>query len=359
MSNMTSSFHNIDDTMNQPSQEGDGVASKQETAQTAEGGSAASASEHPNMYDPQIMKHLYENLQTKYNGNDPRRSIGRLNSNGQSMNWNIPSPIGMMYHVTKFHGTDSWRYDVLEFLHQPYIQKILMILLFTDVILLFTEFFLLAQYPHCTVIIRDGISCCPIVVDEAVRWLSEGATEGGGGDEHHSNVCDSGEANYNYPAGCNEHKWNGVHITETVIFSLTMCILFTFFIELNVTMIALKPSIFFKQFFYTLDYCVITISIVLELTFYMYEDDAYQSLAGFLVAVRLWRFVRIGHGVVELTHNMAHHEYEELLTYTEELEHILNQHHIVIPVRPEGVLHHADESSQHKLKKETEIDDTH
>ena len=47
--------------------------------------------------------------------------------------------------------------------------------------------------------------------------------------------------------------------------------------------------------------------------------------------MRIWRFIRIGHGIVEITNEMAHDEYDGLLAYTEALEKILIEHDIALP----------------------------
>ena len=46
---------------------------------------------------------------------------------------------------------------------------------------------------------------------------------------------------------------------------------------------------------------------------------------------RVWRFVRIGHAIVEITNEMAHEEYNGLLAYTEALENLLQSHDIPVP----------------------------
>jgi hypothetical protein len=55
------------------------------------------------------------------------------------------------------------------------------------------------------------------------------------------------------------------------------------------------------------------------------EDDLYQSLSSVLVVFRIWRFIRIGHGIVELTNEAAHREYDKLVVYTNELRTVILQ----------------------------------
>jgi hypothetical protein len=92
---------------------------------------------------------------------------------------------------------------------------------------------------------------------------------------------------------------------------------------------------FLHSVFFTLDYLIVTISIVLEGVFHAKTDEIYQSLAGLLVLVRLWRFFRIGHGIVEVTHELAQEEYHKLEYYKDELENLLRSHNIALPAGAE------------------------
>jgi hypothetical protein len=246
-----------------------------------------------------------------------------------SMNFGIPTNEDAQMHVHETHGSESWRYKVLRFLHTTKVQVTLMALLVLDVLILCTELFLLATYPECHTIRRDAISCCPVLEGEAARFLAESSSES---DHHSEELCEAGlEPSPEYEAACDEHKWEGVHTAEDVLFALTMTILFVFFIELNVFMAALGPGVFFRQLFYLLDYFIVGASIALELTFYLLSDDTVQSLVGLLVIGRIWRFVRIGHGLIEVTAELAHRKFAALLSYAEELEDILRSNEMDVP----------------------------
>jgi hypothetical protein len=65
--------------------------------------------------------------------------------------------------------------------------------------------------------------------------------------------------------------------------------------------------------------------------FHFAAEDALQSLAGLLVFIRIWRFVRIGHGIIEISAEWTHLQYTELLAYAEELEAILNEQGTPLP----------------------------
>lgn len=155
--------------------------------------------------------------------------VGRLSVT--SMNFAIPTNQDAQMHVHEEHGKESWRYRVLVFLHSTKVQFTLMSLLVLDVVILCTELFLLASFPNCSTITRDAISCCPVLdaMDHSARFLAE---DTGG---HSEEFCEDGsEASLDYEAGCDVHKYEGVHLTEEILFALTITILAIFFIELNV-----------------------------------------------------------------------------------------------------------------------------
>jgi hypothetical protein len=80
-----------------------------------------------------------------------------------------------------------------------------------------------------------------------------------GGGEYET--CENGlEPDFD-TGGCDEAKYSTVHKVEEVLFAFTMTILFTFFLELNLEMLALRPWVFFRQIFYVLDYFIISVSI--------------------------------------------------------------------------------------------------
>jgi len=264
--------------------------------------------------------------------NQKEMKAGRLSTT--SLNFEIPSNEGAQSHAHRHHGRDSWRYRVLRVIHSPAVQMGLLGMLLLDVLILFAEISLLAAYPNCTVIERDAISCCPATTNtssiaEGEQGNQDGfrrllhrflATDHSDKVEDDHGICEHGlEAMppETVPAGCDPHKWQNVHNAEYAMFILTMTILAAMFLELNLAMIALKPQIFFRQIFYALDYVVISVSLALEATFHALGDDFFQSLAGLLVFFRLWRFVRIAHGIVELTAELSHQQYQALLAYAE------------------------------------------
>ena len=244
-------------------------------------------------------------------------------------------------HVHERHVTDDnqcpWQCRLLEILNSSIVQRIIIALLLLDVIILFVELALDAFFPGCSIIERDAISCCypeegvdsNKVNSNAHRQMMTGAMRLLAGAEsktgEHHNLCVSPLVETDNPAACDEHKYPGEHIAHEVLFSLTMIILITFEIELLLMVYLLGPKKFFSQVWYVLDLFIVTISLVLELVFAFVHDDIIQDLVGILVLFRVWRFVRIGHGLIVSTFEIQEERIEELKHYVQEMEEIVTQ----------------------------------
>eukprot|EP00563_Minutocellus_polymorphus_P019660 CAMPEP_0197715138 /NCGR_PEP_ID=MMETSP1434-20131217/361_1 /TAXON_ID=265543 /ORGANISM="Minutocellus polymorphus, Strain CCMP3303" /LENGTH=341 /DNA_ID=CAMNT_0043299161 /DNA_START=63 /DNA_END=1088 /DNA_ORIENTATION=+ len=248
------------------------------------------------------------------------------------------------HHVDVVHGEDSWEAKVLHFLHSKTVQYTLMGLLLLDVVILFVELFLGAQYPACTFIVRDAISCCPSTVgnvtEDGRRILGEasatceaGIAEARG---HHA-MCEAGVDTPQCQAGCDSHKYDGVHMAHTALFFTTITILTIFMIELILLIVCLKPRVFFRKSFYVLDLLVVSVSLSLESLFYAADDETLQSLIGVIVLARCWRFVRIGHGLVEVTHEYASRKHDKLVAYCNECEKLLRENGIGLPLKKKKI----------------------
>lgn len=146
------------------------------------------------------------------------------------VNFGIPSRMGIMVHTEETHGEDSWRIHVLEFLHRKWVQMTMMGLLILDLLVIFAELSLMIEFPVCRIIERDCIACCGIEdggveaqQNQTERWLSAAAADGGG-DHHYGEICPAGYDETGV-SGCDEHKYQAVHITEEVLFYITISIL--------------------------------------------------------------------------------------------------------------------------------------
>mmetsp|Transcript_16791 Transcript_16791/g.40932 ORF Transcript_16791/g.40932 Transcript_16791/m.40932 type:complete len:292 (+) Transcript_16791:90-965(+) len=257
-----------------------------------------------------------------------RMNAGRLSTT--NLNFSVPAMEGVKEYVQETHGKESWRCAILHKLHNHKVQYFLMSLLFLDVIILFIETFLIGHYPPCKIIERDCLSCCPTSAAAAGgRFLAESTT---------ASVCESGYDTTTGYGSCDEHKWHTVHSIEMVLFGLTITILLTFFIEIHLEMIALGPSVFFRQIFYLFDYIIIVVSTTLELLFFFdHEQLGLSSISGLIVFARIWRFVRIGHGIIEVTTELTHARYEDLMEYAEKLEEEMKKNNLPLPKPPKSL----------------------
>jgi hypothetical protein len=256
----------------------------------------------------------------------PPRPKQRISTH--DLNFGIPSNMAAQEHVTEMHGKDSMKASVLRFLHKKWVQLLLLALLLLDILILFMELLLLGAYPSCQLVVRDCIACCPASPDDVsvggARWL---AAEG----EHYDQeICEVGYEDIGQPS-CNEHRYHVVHSAELAMFWTTVTILSIFMIEILLEMWAISPSVFFRQCFYTIDFIVIAVSLALEIMFHYISRVLAQELAGFVVFFRLWRFVRVSHGIVEVTSELTHEVYEELLEYAAHCEVVIQENILTLP----------------------------
>lgn len=239
----------------------------------------------------------------------------------------MPTNANERAHVHAKHGENSWQAKILRIIHSDLVQYILMGLLLMDVCILFVELYLAAEFPSCNIIERDAISCCmadgDVHSDDHVRrWL-----EGGGG--HHELCVEGTEADYE--AACDEHKHPGVHAAHLTLRISTVVILSVFIIELSILMAACGFTTFISNFFYVLDLVVVSVSLALEVLFLVLDDSQLELIAGILILSRLWRFVRIGHGIFATTYELSSKEQEKKERYSRKLEAILQEKGIDLP----------------------------
>jgi len=248
------------------------------------------------------------------------------------INFGIPSR-GSVHEVTvDKRGTDALRTRTLEFLHQKWVQIVFMSLLILDILIIFVEMFLMIEFPTCRLVRRDCIACCGAeegYEDEEHRWLRWLASaDAGHGDDHHS-ICPSAYAPSGVPE-CDSHKYETVHYVENILFYITVLILAVFLVENIVEMLALGPKVFFKQIFLAADFFVVLISLVLEVVFKLMKSQ-FAELVGILVIFRVWRFIRIGHGIIEVTSELTHEYYDPLLCYARKCEEKLKDANVELP----------------------------
>ena len=257
---------------------------------------------------------------------------------------------------------DPWQVRLLKFLNSSSVTHFLIGLLMLDVTILFIELGMDAFFPSCHTITRDAISCCPLSSDASALAASHGDDHAGvtthsTESDHHflmrllssseHGVCESG-VDSDYPAGCDDHKYPGVHITHTVLFSFTVAILCIFEVELFTMMYLIGLKAFMSNLFYMLDLFVVSVSLALELTFKFLHNDIASELIGILIFFRLWRFVRIGHGFFASSHELAEEKMEEVEEYVEELEKMVKDLGGKLPEH--SPIHHKGHEDDHHDK---------
>eukprot|EP00985_Skeletonema_marinoi_P015623 scaffold8111_cov206-Skeletonema_marinoi.AAC.12 len=279
---------------------------------------------------------------------------------GKRFSFAVPTTKEENSMVKKRHVTDDnkhpWQCRLLEILNSQTVQYILIVLLLLDVCIIFSELALDAFYPNCNLIERDAISCCAVgeggdphvvgavdgFVVETMRLLGAGGEK----DEHHSDLCAAPLVETSHPAGCDDYKYEGAHIAHAVLFAFTLIILGLFEIELLLMVYLLGPKKYFSQVLYVLDLFVVTVSLALEITFRVVHQDILHDLVGILILFRVWRFVRIGHGLVASTFELQEIKMHELKHYVVEVEEMVTQCGGELPKERPSVLM-ADSKSEH------------
>jgi len=141
-------------------------------------------------------------------------------------------------------GPYAWQTKLLAFLHSPRLQALLTLLLVCDVIAVFGELFIDAEFPSCMYVLRDAIPCCDsgcigagdysaaAAADAIQTILSLGKSVQGDlhleHDETRAEIC-AGQGHSHLDStgriGCDSHKHDLAHKFHKFLFrvSLTVC----------------------------------------------------------------------------------------------------------------------------------------
>merc|ERR1719296_502253 len=89
---------------------------------------------------------------------------------------------------------------------------------------------------------------------------------------------------------------------------------------------------FFGNIYYTFDFIIVSVSVI-EVIIFSFDDHFEDSLAGFMMLFRLWRLVRIGHGVLSVDETLDTHlgHTNSLETQNRELKMLLRKNNVEIP----------------------------
>jgi len=198
-------------------------------------------------------------------------------------------------------GGHGWRDRLLHIVHSKRVEAIMALLLIIDILVVFIELYLSAEYPDCSIVQRDAFCC--------------------NGKKLECNLQQQ------RPAGCDPHKHHDLHWMHEALGGTTIAILSLFMLELFILIITLGPMKFFSNILHVLELLVVSISMILELL----PTSFATSLGGLIVIGRLWRFVRISHGIFETTHELTSAEFSDLEHYTHALEELMKDKGIQVP----------------------------
>jgi hypothetical protein len=217
--------------------------------------------------------------------------------------------------VARRRGEGSWQARLVKLTMRHDVQTFFLWMLIIDVIVVFVELYIDAEYPNCRLIERDAISCCE---DD-----SSGSSSGSGRMLTAATLCAAPTNDAPWAAACDSHKWEAVHKAHTALFVTSVCILSSFAIELVALFIALGLP-FCRNPLYLVDAVVVLTTLALEISL---RATPAGTLPGMLILARLWRFLRIAHGVVVSTHETEHHAAEHIKETVGELQEELERLH--------------------------------
>ena len=197
-------------------------------------------------------------------------------------------------YASSRYGRTSWQASTVRFVHSHPVQLALMGLLLLDVLALFADLYIEAENPDCRYVLRDA-------------------------------VCQGG-----YEATCAAKEEPAA---VRVLDGISLGILCVFMAENIALVILLGIGNFARNYLYVVDFVVVATSLALEIALMVMGEDRLATLAGILVIARLWRFVRLGHGLVSTTVEIEHEKVEELEGRIAELEALLGSNGIKVPAR--------------------------
>jgi len=236
--------------------------------------------------------------------------------------------------VEETYSEDSWRKRILDVVFSRSVELFTAGLILLDVTLAFVDLFLSAEYPSCDIIEKYATSCCPAESLNAMTQTEFQRILGFSSGDNDENLCEKGVENSGYAATCDEDDYpHGVHTAHIVLFSISMVISTIFVIELLLFIIGMGFRQFFGNIFCVVDFIVVMVSILEVFVFSPFNDNLKESLSGFLMLFRMWRFVRIGHGLSSAEETIEAHlgHSHELETQNHELKMLLLKNKIEIP----------------------------
>ena len=237
--------------------------------------------------------------------------------------------------VSDRDGADSWQATFVSTLQSQHVQIGLIGLLLVDVIFIFGELFIEAEYPSCRTMSQRAVSCC--AAPEARRL---GVHMAGEMDDHAmllghqlGYLAECPSPLMAAPAAnglqCLESQY--AHDMHDMLTVGSLVIVSLFEIELLLLWSALG-KLFWRSWAYVLDLGIISSSLSIMLYVYLARAHArdhgdvvaLESMQGLIMLGRCWRFVRVGHGIALSMHDLLHASHVQVQHKIEELRQALH-----------------------------------
>ena len=186
------------------------------------------------------------------------------------------------------HGERSWQVRTLTFMHSPFVEWTLSLLLVADLLINFFDlYYMEPRHPDCYVVVQNAI-------------------------------CGDGSE-----PSCAEEDDS---TTQSVLDASSIFITCIFMAENLILLAVLGFRQFFKNVFHAIDFFVVAFSLALTITFALAGEQGLANIVGLLLLVRLWRFVSLGYGLMSAASKKNKQNVESLSKRIQELEAQLKDH---------------------------------
>lgn len=219
------------------------------------------------------------------------------------------SPVHEIEEGEIHHGPNSWQAKTLKFLHSSAVELTLDAFLLFDILVLFADMYNEAEHPDCYAVMENA-------------------------------VCEGGSE-----PTCIEHEEPDI---IDLVDGLSLAVTFIFLVENMMLLVILGFWEFFGNIFHAVDFIVVATSLGLEIAFLVLREDKLATVSGMLVIARLWRFVRLGHGLTTMAVKSEEKTTQNLEERIAELEDLLKKNGVKIPV-PGEKMEDSHDATYHAL----------
>jgi len=245
--------------------------------------------------------------------------------------WLTPSLID--HALLQRHHHDEWQVRIKHWLHSDLVQWTLIALLLCDTLFVVFELLIESEYPGCDSVVKWCVSCCSAENSASAVSAVLSSDRLLGEHPHHNQLCEAPyEPTFETSAGCDPHAHAWTHTMHSVLTLLSVLILTTFELEL-IGMISCLKGLFFRSRLYILDLFIVTFSLGILLYIYDVQwqsahDENLHSpehlkrldrLKNLLLLSRLWRMVRLAHGIATALQEVVSKTKEDVAWRVDEL----------------------------------------